>query len=261
MVSVTPKKRLGQHFLKDHNIAQNIAASLTFHGNYRIMLEVGPGTGILTRQLLDIQDKELWAIELDRESVSHLRTEFPVLDKRLIEGDFLKFVPGDYFSENFAVIGNFPYNISSQILFRILDWRDRVPEVAGMFQKEVAQRIASPPGNKQYGILSVLLRAYYDIEYLFSVPPHVFHPPPKVDSAVLRLKRNAVADLGCDHGVFKQVVRTGFNQRRKTLRNALKMLGMPEDSGNTNLLDKRAEQLDVEDFVLLTKMLETHRKS
>jgi 16S rRNA (adenine1518-N6/adenine1519-N6)-dimethyltransferase len=251
---VRPKKHLGQHFLRDHNIAAKIAAGLTMHGDYRQVLEIGPGTGVLTQFLLKDSRFETRVIEIDKESVAALRSEYPDLGDRLIEGDFLK-AGEDLMPEgNFAVIGNFPYNISSQILFRVLEWRDRIPEVTGMFQKEVALRIASGPRNKDYGILSVLLQAWYDIEYLFSVPPTVFVPPPKVQSGVIRLKRNNTVKLDCDEALFIRVVKTGFNQRRKTLRNALKPLGIECKDPSSPLLDLRAEALNVAEFTSLTQL-------
>jgi 16S rRNA (adenine1518-N6/adenine1519-N6)-dimethyltransferase len=252
MTHVRPKKYLGQHFLSDQNIARKIVSSLTHEGDYHKMVEVGPGTGILTRFLMEIPEVETWVVELDTESVDYLKKEFPSLNSRIVQGDFLKFDPQDYFEGPFAVIGNFPYNISSQILFRVLEFHDKVPEVVGMFQKEVAHRIASPPGNRDYGILSVLLQAWYDIEYLFPVPAHVFVPPPNVQSAVIRLRRNKVRDLGCDWELFRRVVKMGFNQRRKTLRNALKgMSGQMTDTSD-ELFNRRAETLSVTDFVRLT---------
>jgi 16S rRNA (adenine1518-N6/adenine1519-N6)-dimethyltransferase len=246
---VKAKKHLGQHFLKDMSIAQRIAASLPLEATFPV-LEIGPGTGVLTRFLLQNPLVQLTAIEIDTESVQFLKEHYP--DLSLIEGDFLRYNISSLFDGRpFCIIGNFPYNISSQIFFKVLEYKDRIPMVAGMLQKEVAQRLASPPGNKDYGILSVLLQAYYDIEYLFSVSEQVFDPPPKVKSGVIRLKRNQTQRLECDEKLFVTVVKTGFNQRRKTLRNALKPL-----SGNTSsthpLLDKRAEQLDVSAFVELT---------
>ena len=263
---VKPKKELGQHFLKDLSIAQRIAELLTGHGNYQKVLEIGPGTGVLTQFLLKDNGPtgrrfETYVIEIDRESVEYLKQHFPALDGRILSADFLNIRP-DYLpskqpdsTEPFAVIGNFPYNISTQILFKVLDIRDRVPEVVGMFQREVAQRIASGPGNKDYGILSVLLQAWYDIKYEFTVDPEVFNPPPKVYSGVISLRRNAKTDLGCDERKFTQVVKHGFNQRRKTLRNALKPLSPPEAALASPFMDKRAEQLSVAEFVELTRLM------
>ena len=250
-MEVRAKKFLGQHFLKDENIARQIAESLT--GITPHVLEIGPGMGVLTKYLYDRPDIDFHAIEIDRESVSYLHQHYPSL--HVIEGDFLALDPGTLFSEPFAVIGNFPYNISSQILFKVFDNRSRVPELVGMFQKEVAERVAAKPGSKTYGILSVLLSAYYDIEYLFTVPEHVFNPPPKVKSAVIRLRRNSVTTLECDENLFVKVVKIGFNQRRKTLRNALRQLNMPLDNVPDRLLSLRAEQLSVDDFITLTKSL------
>lgn len=256
MIYIRPKKHLGQHFLTDQNIAGKIVRSLTSWGNYHKVVEVGPGTGILTSLLLNSGDNEIWVVEVDEESVAFLKNHFPKLEGRIIEGDFLKFDPQDHFEGTFAVIGNFPYNISSQILFRVLEFRDKVPEVVGMFQKEVAQRIFSPPGNKDYGILSVLLQAWYEIEYLFSVPPQVFRPPPKVQSAVIRLKRNTTTRLNCDEALFVRVVKTAFNQRRKTLRNALKGMSTASTDTSSTLFDRRAETLSVAEFAELTNILQ-----
>ena len=250
-MEVRAKKFLGQHFLKDENIARQIAESLT--GITPHVLEIGPGMGVLTKYLYNRPDIDFHAIEIDRESVSYLHQHYPSL--HVIEGDFLALDPGTLFSEPFAVIGNFPYNISSQILFKVFDNRSRVPELVGMFQKEVAERVAAKPGSKTYGILSVLLSAYYDIEYLFTVPEHVFNPPPKVKSAVIRLRRNSITTLECDENLFVKVVKIGFNQRRKTLRNALRQLNMPLDNVPDRLLSLRAEQLSVDDFITLTKSL------
>jgi 16S rRNA (adenine1518-N6/adenine1519-N6)-dimethyltransferase len=248
---VRPKKHLGQHFLKDQNIAAKIADALTGHGGYKHLLEVGPGTGVLTQFLLQ-KEYEVHAVEMDSESVAYLKENFIQLTDNLIEGDFLKLDFEAITEGPLCVIGNFPYNISSQIFFKALDNRKKVPECIGMIQKEVADRIAAGPGSKTYGILSVLLQAYYDIDYLFKVPPGVFHPPPKVDSAVIRLRRNAVEQLGCDEKKFIQVVKAAFNQRRKTLRNALKTFTFAT-APDEHLLTLRAERLSVEDFVHITK--------
>lgn len=260
MTFVTPKKHLGQHFLRDENIAKKIASSLKNRELYKTVIEVGPGTGVLTRHLLQEKDFETTVIEIDRESIAFLKKNFPELENRIIEKDFLAFssewLAADKSKEPFGVIGNFPYNISTQILFKVLECRNQVPEVVGMFQKEVAERIAAPPGNKIYGILSVLLQAYYKIEYLFTVNPGVFNPPPKVKSAVIRLARNNVKKLDCDEELFFKVVKAGFNQRRKTLRNALSGLGVKNvNFGEHALLDKRAEQLTVNDFAELTRKI------
>ncbi|MFN4145394.1 MAG: 16S rRNA (adenine(1518)-N(6)/adenine(1519)-N(6))-dimethyltransferase RsmA [Runella sp.] len=256
-MKVKAKKHLGQHFLRDMEVSARIAESLTGHGHYRHILEIGPGTGVLTQFLLKNNTFQTYVVEIDRESVAYLKKYFGALEGRIIEGDFLRMDLGEWIGamggQNMAVIGNFPYHISSQILFKALDHRDIVTEIVGMFQKEVAMRVASPPGKKDYGILSVLLQAYYDVEYLFTVPAEAFEPPPKVLSGVIRLKRNEVKALDCNEQRFKQIVKIGFNQRRKTLRNALKPLGIGFEHP---LLDKRAEQLSVADFVLLTRLWE-----
>lgn len=250
---VKPKKHLGQHFLKDLKIASDIADALTGNGAYKNVLEVGPGTGVLTQYLLP-KEYEIHAIEMDRESIAYLHQNFIQLTDNLIEGDFMKLDFKDITDGPLCVIGNFPYNISSQIFFKVLDNREQVPEVIGMLQKEVADRIASPPGSKTYGILSVLVQAFYEVEYLFTVPPEVFNPPPKVNSAVIRCKRNEVKGLDCDEKKFKLVVKTAFNQRRKTLRNALKSLTFAT-APNEHLLTLRAERLSVADYVQITKCL------
>lgn len=255
MDSVKAKKYLGQHFLKDESIARRIAESLSEDvGN---VLEIGPGMGVLTKYVLEQKRPNFWVIEIDSESVEYLQTHYPDLSNRICFGDFLRIDLSTLFAaENFAVIGNFPYNISSQILFKVFDNRNRIPEVVGMFQKEVAERVAAKPGSKIYGILSVLLSVYYDIEYLFTVSEHVFNPPPKVKSAVIRLKRNGVERLECDEKLFVQVVKAGFNQRRKTLRNALKALNISLDNVPNSYLQARAEQLSPLDFVALTSILQ-----
>lgn len=250
---VKAKKHLGQHFLKDLTIASDIAEALTGHGNYQDVLEVGPGTGVLTQYLMS-KDFNLHAVEMDRESVAYLKQNFIQLTDNLIEGDFLA-LDFDAISEGpLCIIGNFPYNISTQIYFKVLENKDKIPEVVGMLQKEVAERIAAPPGSKTYGILSVLVQAFYNVEYLFTVPPEVFNPPPKVYSAVIRITRNDVEKLDCDEKRFKMVVKTAFNQRRKTLRNALKSLTFAT-APNEHLLTLRAERLSVEDYVQITKCL------
>lgn len=258
METVRAKKFLGQHFLNDENVAQRIVQSLT--GQTRQVLEVGPGMGVLTKYLLAMPDLTLRAVELDRESVDYLALHYPSL--HVVEGDFLRLDLTTMFHGPFAVVGNFPYNISSQILFRVFDHRDTVPELVGMFQKEVAERVAAGPGSKTYGILSVLLSAFYRIEYLFTVPETVFSPPPKVKSAVIRMLRNEVNRLECDESLFVSVVKTGFNQRRKTLRNALRSLPVSFEAVPPRLLQLRAEQLSVDDFVSLTaalRPLNSHR--
>lgn len=253
MEIVRAKKSLGQHFLKDEAIARQIVDSLS--ADCVNVLEIGPGMGVLTQYLIAKPSLNLWAIELDAESVAYLRHHYPTL--HVVEGDFLHFDLSSIFNDSFAVIGNFPYNISSQILFRVFDNRGCIPEVVGMFQKEVAERIASGPGSKTYGILSVLLSAFYDIEYLFTVSEHVFCPPPKVKSAVIRLRRNNVKRLECDENLFVSVVKTGFNQRRKTLSNALKPMRKDLSAIEPRLLQSRAEQLSVADFINLTTSLES----
>ena len=253
METVRAKKRLGQHFLKDENIANKIVDSLS--GDVRNVLEIGAGMGVLTQFLLEKEDYNLFVVEIDEESVEYLKKYFPKLNGKIVEDDFLKLDLTKLFCEPFAIIGNFPYNISSQILFKVLDYKNEIPEVVGMFQKEVAVRIASKPKNKDYGILSVLLQAFYDIEYLFTVEPEVFNPPPKVKSAVIRLKRNAIAKLECDEQKFKQLVKTAFNQRRKTLRNSLKTFTFVEGFTQEDIFNKRPEQLNIEEFVYLTKGL------
>lgn len=261
MAKVKPKKHLGQHFLKDTDIALKIVNSLTNHNHYKQVVEVGPGMGVLTQYLIKNNEFELTAIDLDKESTVYLKQEIPELKDNIITGDFLKYNWEQHFQKNFAIIGNFPYNISSQIFFKVLDMRSSVDEVVGMIQKEVAQRIASPPGNKTYGILSVLLQAYYNIDYLFTVEPGVFNPPPKVNSAVLRLTRNDTQKLDCNEILFFRVVKQGFQNRRKTLRNALKPLALPPTINDDLILNLRAEQLAVSDFVLLTQKIEKGWKS
>ena len=251
MGKVRAKKHLGQHFLNDLNIAQKIADSLQYQA-YKQVLEIGPGMGVLTQFLLK-KDNEVFVIEIDTESVVYLKTHFPQLNNHIIKGDFLKLPLNEIFKEPFALIGNFPYNISSQILFKALEHKDIIPEIAGMFQKEVAERLASQPGNKNYGIISVLLQAYYDIEYLFTVNEDVFTPAPKVKSGVIRLIRKENQTLDCDEKLFKRVVKTAFNQRRKTLRNALKSITLVDEKKAEPYLGLRAEQLSVDDFIQLTQ--------
>ncbi len=254
-MKVAAKKHLGQHFLHDENIARKIVESLQPNGKYKTAVEVGPGMGVLTKYLLQREEFETWVVEVDRESVTYLSAHYPSLSPRILSWDFLKIDLAERFTEPFAVIGNFPYNISSQILFKVLENRDLVPEMVGMFQKEVAERIASKPGNKTYGILSVLVQAWYDIKYLFTVNPGVFNPPPKVKSAVIRLTRNKETKLGCDEKLFTEVVKAGFNQRRKTLRNALHAFEIIPGNEEHIFFTKRAEQLSVEDFVQLALLL------
>ena len=254
MSKVRAKKHLGQHFLKDIGIARDIAHSLSLN-NYSKVLEVGPGMGVLTQFLIPL-DAETFVIEIDKESVSYLKKNYPELDNQLIEGDFLKLPLQEIFKEPIAIIGNFPYNISSQILFKAIDHKDLIPEIVGMFQKEVAERVVSPPGSKKYGITSVLLQCYYDVEYLFTLDETVFDPPPKVKSAVIRLRRNDRDKLDCDEKKFIQVVKTAFGQRRKTLRNALKSLNLVDENTASQYLSLRAEQLSVQDFMNLTSCFE-----
>jgi 16S rRNA (adenine1518-N6/adenine1519-N6)-dimethyltransferase len=258
MEKVKPKKHLGQHFLIDLSIAERIAAQVTGHGGVKQLLEIGPGMGVLTDYLLK-GDLDVNLIEIDRESIAYLHQKYPNLQNKVIEGDFLKFDFSTVFTTPFAVVGNFPYNISSQIFFKILEDKNKVSEVVCMLQKEVARRIASPKGSKEYGILSVLLQAWYDIDYIFSVPPGVFNPPPKVNSGVIRLTRNQVQKLDCNEKLFFQVVKGGFGNRRKTLRNSLKSFQLTEEFKSNPILDKRAEQLDVADFVFLTQQIEKGR--
>ncbi len=251
---VRAKKHLGQHFLKEDGIAKRIAESLTGHGGYRHVIEVGPGTGALTKHLIAPEKYDLTCFEVDRESVEHLTAHYPdlrVLDRDFLQADLSRITDGPL-----AVIGNFPYNISTQIVFKVLDDRDRFTEMVGMFQKEVADRICAGPGSRTYGITSVLTQAWYDCEYLFTVGPEAFIPPPKVTSAVIRLRRNATVRLPCDEQLIYQVVKTAFNQRRKMLGNALKSFaplakGVPERYAKL-----RAEQLSVADFIDLTRACE-----
>ncbi|MDO8967669.1 16S rRNA (adenine(1518)-N(6)/adenine(1519)-N(6))-dimethyltransferase RsmA [Algoriphagus sp.] len=260
MEKVKPKKHLGQHFLTDLSIAERIAQAVKGHDGVNKVLEIGPGMGVLTDFLLK-NPQELYLIEIDRESIAYLHKKYPQLGERIIEGDYLKYDASRILPEKYSIAGNFPYNISSQIFFKVLEEKDRVTEVVCMLQKEVAMRIASPKGNKDYGILSVLLQAWYDIEYLFTVPPTVFNPPPKVNSGVIRLTRNSVQKLDCDEKLFFKVVKGGFSTRRKTLRNALKSFELSEEFRSSPILDKRAEQLGVEEFVFLTQQIEKGRGS
>ncbi len=256
MQQVRPKKSLGQHFLKDLNVARQISESLILSSDNMPVLEIGPGMGVLTQFLLENKNISLTAIELDRESVIYLKQHYPQL--HLIEGDFLKFNLDILYPQNqpFCVIGNYPYNISSQIFFKVLEYKDRIPCCSGMIQKEVAERLAAKPGNKAYGILSVLLQAYYDIEYLFTVNENVFDPPPKVKSAVVRFTRNNTKALDCNEVLFKQVVKTAFNQRRKQMRNSLQpLLGKANPVLEQPIFKLRPEQLSVKQFVELTNLV------
>jgi 16S rRNA (adenine1518-N6/adenine1519-N6)-dimethyltransferase len=259
MSLVRAKKHLGQHFLTDKNIAAKIVDSLRPANRYTQVLEVGPGMGILSDFLLQKSEYQTSLIDIDTESYLFLQKKYPQLAERLINADFLEMDFNSVFSGPFAIIGNFPYNISSQILFKVLDSRQQVVEVVGMFQKEVAERCTAKAGSKEYGILSVFLQAYYKVEYLFTVKAGVFNPPPKVLSAVIRLTRNEVQQLPCDEKLFWQVVKAGFNQRRKTLRNALSALINKEAMANEAMLDLRAERLTVNDFVALTNKITENR--
>jgi 16S rRNA (adenine1518-N6/adenine1519-N6)-dimethyltransferase len=252
---VRAKKFLGQHFLKDEAVARDIVDALHLPEGLSTVLEIGPGMGVLTSHLLQKKGVSLHAVELDRESVAYLITHFPELHGRLIEGDFLQLDLKALLPEPFAIIGNFPYNISTQILFRVLEHRGHIPVVVGMFQKEVAERIASPPGNRDYGILSVLLQPWYDIHYLFTVLEHQFDPPPRVKSAVISLHRNQRTSLQCSERFFVKLVKQAFSQRRKTLRNALKPLLQGEQEG-IPYLDLRAEALSWQQFEQLGVLLE-----
>ncbi|WP_111308895.1 16S rRNA (adenine(1518)-N(6)/adenine(1519)-N(6))-dimethyltransferase RsmA [Confluentibacter sediminis] len=252
---VKAKKHLGQHFLNDESIAEQIADTLTLNG-YKAVLEIGPGTGVLTKYLLE-KDVITHVIEIDSESVEYLKTSYLSLAPRIIEKDFLKYDLNLIFKgQPFAIIGNFPYNISTQIVFKVLDMRDQIPEFSGMFQKEVAERICSKEGSKVYGILSVLAQAFYDAEYLFTVPPDVFSPPPKVDSGVLRLTRKKDYALPCDVSLFFKVVKAAFQQRRKTIRNSLKTFNLSDNLREDSIFDKRPEQLSVQEFIELITRIE-----
>lgn len=253
-MAVKAKKHLGQHFLKDESIARDIADAISYLG-YTKTLEIGPGMGVLTKYLLE-KPTETFVIEIDTESVAYLETHYLNLRNNIISKDFLKFDLNEVFKgEQFAIIGNFPYNISSQIVFKALEMRNQIPEFAGMFQKEVALRICEKKGSKVYGILSVLTQAFYDAEYLFTVPPTVFDPPPKVDSGVLRLTRKENYTLPCNEKQFFQVVKTAFNQRRKTLRNSLKSYHFSDSLKEDTIFDLRPEQLSVEQFIEITKKI------
>lgn len=253
-MSVKAKKHLGQHFLTDESIAQQIADCMSYSG-YKKTLEIGPGMGVLTKYLLE-KPTETFVVEIDTESVAYLETHYLNLAKNIISKDVLKYDLKEVFGdEEFAIIGNFPYNISSQIVFKALEMRNQIPEFAGMFQKEVAQRICEKKGSKVYGILSVLTQAFYDAEYLFTVPPTVFNPPPKVDSGVLILKRKENFKLDCNEKMFFQVVKTAFNQRRKTLRNSLKSYAFSESLKEDSIFDLRPEQLSVDQFVEITQKI------
>jgi 16S rRNA (adenine1518-N6/adenine1519-N6)-dimethyltransferase len=257
---VRPKKALGQHFLHSQSFAQRIVSALKLKPGDNDVVEIGPGMGALTRYLVNLPGTRLRAVELDRDSVAYLQRHYNDSAVAIIEGDFLA-LNDSLLPDKFAIIGNFPYNISSQIFFRVLEMRDRVTQVVCMLQKEVADRIAAPPGSKTYGILSVLLQAYYSVDNLFKVPPGAFTPPPRVMSAVIRLSRNTVEHLGCDERLFTQVVKQAFNTRRKTLRNALKNLNLAAEISAMEIMNKRAEQLSVADFVGLTQVIQNSRGS
>lgn len=253
-MTVRAKKYLGQHFLKDESIAEKIANTLTLKG-YTNVLEIGPGTGVLTKYIIE-KAVEVVAIDVDSESITYLIDHYPNKNLQILEADFLKTDVTDIFGdEPYAITGNFPYNISTQIVFKAIENRHQVPEFTGMFQKEVAQRICAKEGNKTYGILSVLTQAFYDAEYLFTVKPGVFNPPPKVDSGVLRLVRKSNFDLPCDESLFFNVVKTGFQQRRKTLRNSLKSFNLSDKLKEDTIFGQRPEQLSVFEFISLTQKI------
>ena len=257
MRNIRPKKALGQHFLRDSDIARRIAETLSAYRGLPV-LEVGPGMGVLTRFLLE-EGHDLSAVEVDMESVAYLRQHFPELERRMYAEDFLKLDLGRLYSDKFCIIGNYPYHISSQIFFKALAHREQVVCCSGMIQKEVAERLAALPGSKTYGIISALIQPWYDVEYLFTVSEKVFDPPPKVKSAVIRMTRNDRKELGCDEAMYKRVVKTSFNQRRKTLRNSMKpLLGKDFPDYSLLLFDKRPEQLSVEQFVELTLLSEQY---
>lgn len=256
MKRVRAKKQLGQHFLTDESIAMDTVEAFNVDRKFSKALEVGAGMGVLTKYLLKREDISLSIIDIDSESIEYLKNQDWVENNQLIEGDFLATDLSQLFNnETFGIIGNFPYNISTQILFKALEYKDKAIEVVGMFQKEVAERIASKEGSKIYGITSILLQAYYDIEYLFTVGEEVFSPPPKVKSAVIRLKRNNVKQLDCDEKLFKSIVKSSFNQRRKTMRNSLKPF-LRDEIRENEIFNKRPEQLSVSEFIQLTKLID-----
>ena len=256
-MSVKAKKHLGQHFLTDENIARKIVEGLSFE-NYSNVLEVGPGMGVLTKYLLE-KDQNIYLAEIDTESIEYLKEKYSKITDHTFVGDFLKQDFSFINDEQIAIIGNFPYNISSQILFQIVDHYELIPEMVGMFQKEVAERTAAIPRTKDYGILSVLIQAYYDVSYMFTVHENVFNPPPKVKSGVIKLTRNPKEGLTGNEILFKQIVKTGFNQRRKKLSNALKALNIPEALKTHEFMDKRAEELSVHDFICFTQLWKEHQ--
>jgi len=252
---VRAKKHLGQHFLKDEEVAKKIADTVTLEG-YKNVLEIGPGMGVLTKYLIE-KDINVIAMELDSESVKYLGENYKNKNLQVIPADFLKFDLTDFFNgEQYAITGNFPYNISTQIVFKTLEWRDQIPEFTGMFQKEVAMRICEKEGSKTYGIMSVLVQAFYNAEYLFTVPPTVFNPPPKVESGVLRLKRKEDYSLPCNEKMLFKVVKTAFQQRRKTMRNSLKVFNLSDKLKEDTIFGQRPEQLSVSEFIALTLKLE-----
>lgn len=262
MNHVKPKKSLGQHFLKDLNIAKKITDTLVLHKNYQKVLEIGAGTGVLTQFLVKNPNFQTFVVDIDKQSIAYLNEKKILEADRIIEADFLKMNLRNLFeNEPFGIIGNFPYNISSQIFFKVLNNRDLVPEIVCMIQKEVAQRIASKHGSKEYGILSVLMQAFYDVKYHFSVEPHVFNPPPKVKSAVISFKRNTTENLPCSEKLFFSTVKSAFNQRRKTLRNTLKHLSLPKSLTEKEIFGKRAEQLSVQEFIDLVVNIEKALKT
>ncbi len=248
---VRAKKHLGQHFLIDEDAAGRIVGALDANG-YRDVVEIGPGTGVLSKYLLKREDLRTILLDIDTESITFLRKHYPAHSEQIVEADYLQWNPATIFSGQFAVIGNFPYNISTQILFRVLEFRDRVPQVVGMFQEEVAVRIASRPGNRDYGILSVLMQAWYDVQLLLSLPQEAFQPPPKVRSAVIVCKRKDAEVPSCDEVLFKRVIKAAFNQRRKTLRNAMSSLVPKEQMAGLPYLELRAEALSWQQFEILT---------
>lgn len=263
MPQVKPKKALGQHFLTDKSVARRIAATLDDCKGMPV-LEIGPGMGVLTVPLLEA-GHDVTVVEIDSESVAYLNDNLPALRGHIVEGDFLQLdLTGIFGGEQFCVIGNYPYNISSQIFFKVLDYKDHIPCCSGMLQREVAERIAAAPGSKVRGILSVLLQAWYDIDYLFTVSEHVFNPPPKVKSGVIKMRRNGVTDLGCDEKLFKAVVKATFGQRRKTIRNSVKPLVDPAKNNarlyDSPLLAMRPEQLSVAQFIELTNLLDSTKQ-
>ena len=255
MKPVRAKKKLGQHFLKDKSIAEKIAQTLHFE-NYSKVIEIGPGMGVLTEFLMPMK-AEVFLIDIDHDSIEYLKEKYPLKLKEIIEADFLKFDLQSIFGKApFAIIGNFPYNISTQIVFKLLEFREQVPFFSGMFQKEVAERICEGPGTKKYGILSVLSQLFYTTEYLFTVPPGVFQPPPKVDSAVIQLKRKEDYSLLCDEKLLFKIVKMSFQQRRKTLRNSLKTLQLSEVIREDSIFDLRPERLSGKDFIQLTNRID-----